>query len=53
MENGIELVGKDPSADPACLTSREKNILVEALRPAHKLKDLLDTAFLVRSSYRY
>lgn len=53
MHKSIELVGKDPSADPESLTNREKTLLVEALRPAHKLKDLLDTVALARSSYRY
>lgn len=42
----VELLGKGPSADPTALTTREKTILMESLRPAHKLKDLLDAVGL-------
>lgn len=53
LEGTVELLGKGQGADPRMLANREKAILVESLRPAHKLKDLLDVAGLARSSRRY
>lgn len=53
LEGTVELLGKDRSADPGTLTNREKTILVESLRPAHKLKDLLDAVGLAKGSHRY
>ncbi|WP_217953155.1 IS3 family transposase [Adlercreutzia caecimuris] len=52
-EGTVELLGKGPSADPTTLTTGEKTILVESLRPAHKLKDLLDAVGLAKGSRRY
>ena len=53
LERTVELLGKDQSVDPRLLTNREKTILVESMRPAHKLKDLLKEVGLARGSYRY
>lgn len=39
LEGTVELLGKGQGADPRMLANREKAILVESLRPAHKLKD--------------
>ena len=44
LEGTVELPGKDRSADPKMLTDREKTVLVESLRPAHKLNVLLDVS---------
>ena len=53
LEGTVELLGKDPGADPGMLTNREKTILVESLRPAHKLNVLLDAVGMAKSSYLY
>lgn len=53
LEGTVELLGKDPGADPKALISREKTILVESLRPAHKLKDLLEAVGLAKGTHRY
>ena len=37
LEGTVELLGKDRSVDPRMLTNREKTILVESLRSAHRL----------------
>lgn len=49
----IELVKKDPGADPKRLTNKEKTILVDALRTDFGLRELLDFLYLARSSYFY
>lgn len=53
LEGTVELLGKDPGVDPSALTNREKVALVDSLRPAHKLKDILDEIGMPRSSYQY
>ena len=53
LEGTVELLGKDPSVDPKVLTNREKTILVESLRPTHKLGVLLKGVGLAKSSYLY
>ena len=53
LEGTVELPGKDRSADPKMLTDREKTVLVESLRPAHKLNVLLDAVGMAKSSHRY
>ena len=53
LEGTVELLGKDPSVDPGMLTNREKATLVDSLRPAHKLKDILEEIGMPRSSYQY
>ena len=53
LEGTVELLGKDRSADPKMLTNREKTVLVESLRPAHKLNVLLDAVGMAKSGYRY
>lgn len=53
LEGTVELLGKDRSADPKLLTNKEKTILVESLRPAHRLKDLLDAVGLAKGTHRY
>ena len=53
LEGTIEILGKDQGADPKRLTNREKAELIEALRPEHKLKDLLEALSMPKSSYQY
>lgn len=53
LEGTVELLGKDRSVDPGMLTNREKTILVESLRPTHKLNVLLDALGMAKSSYLY
>ena len=53
LEGTVKLLGKDRSADPRMLTNREKTILVESLRSAHRLKVLLDAVGMAKSSYLY
>lgn len=53
LEGTVELLGKGQGTDPRMLANREKTILVESLRPAHKLKGLLDAVGLAKGSHRY
>lgn len=53
LEGTVELLGKGQGAEPRMLTNREKTILVESLRPAHKLRDLLEAVGLAKGSHRY
>lgn len=53
LEGTVELLGKEPGADPNRLTNREKTLLVDSLRSAHKLRDLLAALSMPRSSYQY
>lgn len=49
----MELLGKDRSVDPGMLASREKTVLVESLKSAHRLGALLDATGMAKSSYLY
>lgn len=51
LEGTVELLGKDRSVDPGMLTNREKTILVESLRPTHRLGALLGAVGMAKSSY--
>ena len=53
LEGTVELLGKNPGADPNRLTNREKTLLVQALRPEWPLNALLAEVGLARSSYQY
>lgn len=53
LEGTVELLGKDRSVDLGMLTNREKTILAESLRSAHRLGALLDAAGMAKSSYLY
>lgn len=53
LEGTVELLGKDRSVDPGMLTNREKTVLAESLRSAHRLSALLDAAGMAKSSYLY
>lgn len=53
LEGTVEIIKKDPSADPKTMTNREKTILVGALIEKRKLADILDVLELPRSSYYY
>lgn len=53
LEGTVELLGKDPGVDPNMLTNREKTLLANSLRPAHRLKDLLSELDISKSSYQY
>jgi len=52
LERTVELLGKDPGADPNRLTNAEKTMLVGMLRHAYRLKELLDV-FVNRKLTRY
>ena len=49
----LEIVKKDPGADPDRLTNAEKAAMVTALRPKYKLCELLPVAGMAKSSYEY
>ncbi len=53
LEGTVELLGKDRSVDPRMLANREKAILVESLRPAHRLNVLLEAVGMAKNSYLY
>ena len=53
LEGTVELLGKDRSVDPNMLTNKEKALLANSLRPAHRLKDILTELGMPRSSYQY
>lgn len=53
LEGTVELLGKDQSVDPRMLTNKEKTILVESLRSAHRLGVLLEAVGMAKSSYLY
>lgn len=53
LEGTVEIIKKDPSADPRAMTNREKTILVGALETKYKLSDILDALKMPRSSYYY
>lgn len=53
LEGTVELLGKDPGVDPNMLTNREKTLLANSLRPAHRLIDLLSELDISKSSYQY
>lgn len=48
-----ELLKKDEGVDPQILSNREKTLLIDALRPAYVLPELLAELRLPRSSYYY
>ena len=48
-----ELLKKDLGVDPRLLSNQEKTVLVDALREAYALRELLDRLDLPRSSYFY
>lgn len=49
----LEIVKKDPGADPARLTNSEKAAMVTALRAKYKLCELLPVVGMAKSSYEY
>lgn len=49
----LEIVKKDPGADPSCLTNAEKTAMVEALRAKYKLWEILPVVGMAKSSYEY
>ena len=49
----LEIVKKDPGADPDLLTNAEKAAMVTALRPKYKLCELLPVVGMAKSSYEY
>ena len=53
LEQTIEILKKDPGADPRGLTNREKAALVGALRGRYALGELLGAVGLAKSSYYY
>jgi putative transposase len=53
LEGTVELLGKDPGADPNRLTNREKTLLIDSIRPDWPLGALLAELGLARSSYQY
>lgn len=53
LKTANELLKKDVGIIQRSLTNREKTLLVDALRPAYSLPELLDEVGLARSSYFY
>jgi len=53
LEGTVEIVKKDPGADPKNLTNKEKATLIDALRNEHPLSELLYCLEMARSSYFY
>ena len=53
LEETVRLVKKDPAADPAALTNREKTVLITKLRSSYRLSDLLESLEIAKSSYFY
>lgn len=49
----LEIVKKDPGADPDRLTNAEKAEMVSALRARYKLCEILPVAGMAKSSYEY
>ena len=49
----LEIVKKDPGADPDRLTNAEKAAMVEALRGKYKLREILPVVGMAKSSYEY
>ena len=49
----LEIVKKDPGADPSALSSRERAELVGALRPAYSLAFLMPRVGIAESTYHY
>ncbi len=53
LKKANEIIKKDLGVNLRLLTNREKTMLVDALRPAHAVKELLAALDLARSSYFY
>ena len=53
LKKANEIIKKDLGVDLQLLTNREKTMLVDALKPAHAVKELLAALGLARSSYFY
>lgn len=53
MREVVELVKKDPGADPSSLTNREKAALIDALRGTYSLSSLTSRLAIPPSSYYY
>lgn len=49
----LEIVKKDPGAEPGLLTNAEKAAMVTALRPRWKLCEVLPVVGMAKSSYEY
>ena len=49
----LEIVKKDPGADPSRLTNAEKAEMVSALRARYKLCEILPVVCMAKSSYEY
>ena len=49
----LEIVKKDPGAEPGLLTNAEKAAMVTALRPRWKLCEILPVVGMAKSSYEY
>lgn len=49
----LDIVKKDPGADPNRLTNGEKALLVDSLRGKYRLKELLAAVSMAKSSYEY
>lgn len=49
----LEILKKDPGADPDRLTNAEKAEMVEALRAKYRLREILPVVGMAKSSYEY
>lgn len=53
LEGTVELIKKDPGADPKKLTNREKTLLICTLTERYNLHELLESLDIARSSFFY
>ena len=53
LETTVEIVKKDPGADPRDLTNAEKTLVIDALRPTYRLIELRESLQISKSSYFY
>lgn len=51
LEGTVEIVRRDRGADPRNLANTEKTLLIDALRPAHRLIELREYLRISKSSY--
>lgn len=53
LKGAIEIVKKDPGADPKTFSNKEKTLLIGALRTEYSLSELLSLLEIAESSYFY
>ena len=53
LEQTIEILKKDPGADPSAMTNHEKMMVIDALKKKFSVTDLCENLAICRSSYYY